>query len=262
MGNVFENIQDWLVAVDMGIHTNPRQVRNQKKVTGIHKKRVVSNYPIPHTYNDFRDYMSTYQLYLPYSNGLTLNASDIVGKSLSIDCYVDVRTGDIKYNIWLNTTIIASVSGHCRVNLPITRIDKDSNGLQAVSNIGQGIVTTTTGALMGGGVGAVVGAVTGIASGTLSTASQFNKPNPLTIQGGFGGGCSVDDPLGVYLIEYRPHIERPQSLITKYGLPCHKVDTIGNNTGYVKLSDCAVQGLATEEEKQMIRGALLSGCYI
>lgn len=117
---------DFITNID-AIASTPMRAIRARKVTGIHKKRILNGYVVPHRYNDFRDYMSAYQLYLPYVASISLDASQIVGNSLAVDCYLDVRSGSLKYTVILNgQTMIATASGSIRVDLPVTRIDKDT----------------------------------------------------------------------------------------------------------------------------------------
>lgn len=253
---------EWFDTLNTYVNT-PERVTRGRKVTGIHKKTVIASYSVGHRYNDFRDYMSTFILYLPYAPTITLNASEIVGHTLKIDLYLDVRTGALKYSIFKDSsTLITMVGGQIRVDLPVTRIDKETNGV----NIGTSALTTgvatVVGGVMTGGVGAVVGAGLGLASGGANLMTELKKPMPVQIQGGFGGGTCVDDPLGVYLIEYLPTIEIEPSVRNKYGKPCKKVDTIGNNSGWVECSDAIIGGTATESEKAEIIRLLQSGVIV
>lgn len=257
-------VVDWITKIDMLAHPVPTSISGTQ-VKKINKKRIVSSYPIRHRTNDFRDYMSSYLLYLPYASTISLNASDIIDNNLTIDCYLDVRSGQLKYTVSINSgkTIIAMVNGQIRVDMPVTRVDKDTNtGSQVLSSATGSIASTGVGLAVGGGVGAVVGAVGGVLGGTGALASDLMKPNPVSIQGGFNGGVNVDDALGVYLIEYIPSIEIDGTIRGKYGKPCKKVDRLGNNPGYVEVNEVDISGLATEEEKQDIKNRLMQGVYI
>lgn len=257
----------WLTEINNATETAPtgRNIYGDK-VIRCKKKRVVSNYIIPHRYNDFRDYQSTYILYLPYASSLNLNASDVVGQALTIDCFLDVRNGDIKYTIWIGGTVISTVIGKIRVDMPVTRVEHNTDLVQ----LAQGGLTTTTsavnGAVSGASVGGAIGGVVGGVASAISTGapmlSNFAKPNPCTVNGVYSGGSSIDDPKDIYLIEYVPTIEIDNSIRSKYGKPCNKVDTLGNNTGYVECSEVDIIGLASEEEKAEIKQRLLQGIYI
>lgn len=254
---------DFIANIDAISNTPMRAIR-ARKVTGIHKKRIINSAFIPHRNNDFRDYMSAFQLYLPYVASISLDASQIVGNSLTIDCYLDVRSGSLKYTVLLNgQTIIATASGSIRVDLPVTRIDKDTTtGAQLMQGATNLLTTTGAGAVMGGGVGAVVGGVVGAVNMGVSAYTQLKKPNPVSVSGGSGGSVQLDDPLGVYLIEYIPDIVIEPGIVGAYGRPSNKWATIGSNSGYVEVTDCRLNSTASESEKAEIIALLQSGVIV
>lgn len=127
----------------IGVARDRRHIRevHGDRVTHIKRKTILEGYGVAHKFNDFRDYYVQYILYLPFCNSIVLETPKILGKVLSIECYLDIRTAQGKYYIMADKTLISTASFECRINMPIT----STNPVQQAIDKAQGIYDTVQG---------------------------------------------------------------------------------------------------------------------
>ena len=203
-------------------------------------------------YNNYLDYQSQYQLFLPFVGFCDLNPSDVLekesGTSLIVEYNVDVYTGTVVYNVFKNDTnhLIMTASGNCAAMIPISNKDFSqalSGSLQAVA----GAVTGNMAAAAGGVMGAMGGMY-----GSMTT--KFNV----------SCAAGVMSPLSIFVKITRPVIGSKYNLGPYNGFPDMQVHTLTDlhGTGYAEI-DTKGKFLGsytcTKEELDEIKQLLESG---
>lgn len=92
-------------------------------------------------YNNFLDYRINTTLYLPFIGYVSLETYDVVDKTISINCQIDLISGDCVYKIYVDGSIKYQFTGNASYQLPVTSIDTTNvllkPALSAVSSIAQ-----------------------------------------------------------------------------------------------------------------------------
>lgn len=251
-----------------GTHT----VRGKKLATTIQQFNLTQKAINP-IFNDYRDYLCDYSIYLPFSGIHHLDADAILGKTLVIKADIDYLMGSILYHVSTSEFIndqsrvqdIYTFTGSCGIDLPISQADF-SGKYQAIMN---GIFTgigSVAGAATGGPAGAAMGATLlgGVGAGIQSIGSAGSALEPHYIQSGhLIPNVSAMSVLYPYMIVSKPIDHTPNIAHTK-GLPCHKTGTLSQFTGFTIATQCDLSGIqyATDDEKESIRSMLASGVYL
>ena len=214
----------------------------------------IFNYFLQPAYDDWRQYMSNYYLYLPYVGVVSLDAEKYVNHTVSADLIFDVRTGSLKYNILCDFTVLDSYAGNVRISMPVTAASPFAASMNRVVTATETAVGTV-GAVAGGNI---AGAITGAASGLM----EITKPLQKKSTGGYSPSTSIFDSLHVYLIAEAPEIYYGDGILDRYGKPDNRFVSIGSNSGYVEIADVDLKTSATESEQEEIKSLLLSGVVI
>lgn len=259
-----------------------------ERVKNIARKVVVANFGIERTYQDFRDTMARYYLYLPYADTIELENYKILGKTLSIEVLVDVRTGNLKWFVLADGCIVATVGGCARIDFPISAtnpmgqsaqirssasslvnglIDSAVTGARSMKNIGSsisnnGMNASTVGTIASG----IADSVQGLTTLAFNTIPQgitgLRKPSPTTFSSNYTSGTCCDDPRIIYLYKVMPNIEIDDGIRNNYGLPANRYDTIANHKGYVQIDDVKLKGNIPVDDKAEIIATLKNGIYV
>lgn len=237
-----------------------------KKLNRYIKKYDIGVMRIEREFNDYRDYMCDYSIYLPFSGIHKLDASIIVGQTLILKCDIDFLCGTILYHIIVNdnknTRDIYQFTGDCAIEIPITSEDYSQKYQAIVNGIFSG-VGMVAGSALGGPVGGA--AVAGATMSGLATAG-----NALTTQGQYMQtgklvpNSSALSCLQCYMIINKPISVTPAQIATVKGKPCHKVKTLSNCSGFTIASNVKLDGVAyaTDDDKAAIRSMLAQGVYL
>lgn len=219
-------------------------------------------------FNNFLDYQVKYSLYLPFVNTIDLEASAIIGKKIEIQCSVDLDTGGITYyiNVYKTQSLSSEkyqymvCKGRCGVEMPLGNTNARENSrnllMSSISMLGGMALTSATGNPAG-----VLTAALGGFKQALGTTERLSKGSTQ------GGIDSLYSAFSILLIVDKPKIN---SSATRYdyapikGRPLQKYGTIGDYSGFTKLSDVHVENIpdATESEKREIESLLLQGIII
>ena len=204
-----------------------------------------------------------------------LNASDIIGKSITIECAVDWITGDIVYNIKVSTgtcySVLYTFTGNAAVNLPLSATDytgKIESGIQTALGVatvaaGVAMAAPTSGASTalipaGGAItaGATAASATNMAMlGGATMAAKGgadylkNARGKTSTIGSIGGTAGVLSPMQCYFIVTRPKKVEADDYGKINGYPCMKSYKIGDLEGYILVDSCnwAIPGATAEE---------------
>lgn len=214
----------------------------------------IFNYFLQPAYDDWRQYMCNYYLYLPYVGVVGIDAEKYVNHMLSADLIFDIRTGSLKYNILCDATVLDSFAGNVRISLPVTAASPFSASMNKVVTATETTVGTVLNAASGNGVGAVRDAARGL--------MEIAKPVQKKSTGGYSPSTSIFDSLHVYLIAEAPEVYYGDGIQERYGYPDNQFETIGSFSGYVEIADAELQTRATETEQNEILTLLMQGVII
>lgn len=214
----------------------------------------IFNYFLQPAYDDWRQYMSNYYLYLPYVGVVGIEAEKYVNHMLSADLIFDTRTGSLKYNILCDATVLDSFTGNVRVSLPVTAASPFSASMNKVVTATETTVGTVLNAASGNVSGAVMDYVGGL--------TEIVKPVQKKSTGGYSPSTSIYDSLHVYLITETPEIIVDEGLKSNYGMPCNIWSSIGSHSGYLEVDDIRLRGAIPPDDKAEILNALKSGIYV
>ena len=250
-----------------------RRVRGVWRVDGM-KMKTLCTFNVVGKYKDFRDTMTRYYLYLPFSNTIELENAKILDKAVTVKCYIDVRTGALKYYIESNGTLIATSSGQVRLDMPCT----STNPMQRYQEIReqsrsevesrQNFVSSSIQSLLNknpmGIVSNAFNGELGLSNQAIHRANREALKRPLSTQfnGQYSPSTCIDDPLDIYLYTIEPNIEYDEGIKNNYGLPSNKWGVLGANSGYVEIDDIRLTGAIPQDDKAEIIATLQSGVYI
>lgn len=265
---------------------------NLDRVTSVNRVTMLGGYKVAPIYDDWRDTLTRYYLYLPFCGTVELENYKVLNKTLSIDCLFDVRTGNMKFYVLADECLINTATGSCRVDFPVSATNPVSKaqeirqgannivswGYDSIKSIGGSIKQgqkNTLGSMLNGGAdlpqqtlangGSVLGAVGGSLVSGIQTVPQalydIHKPSPTSFSGSYSGGTSIDDPLDFYLYMVVPSIEYDEGILSNYGRPCNTWATIGSQSGYIKCDDVKLTGDIPQEHKAQLINDLTRGIY-
>ena len=230
-------------------------------------------YKLPSGYNNFLDYQpyTTGVLYLPFVGFSQLDMTIFQpGKTMKIDCFVDITTGVIDYAVSLKNdkggySLIETHTGTCGINIPLS-YDDASNWLQNfVGDSIKGGVNT----IMSKGATSL-GQVASDASGSLldsfDTPTSYNVGSPSPCNGLFM-------PFEPHIVIRRPKYSRPSTYSKNVGYPCMKSYAPKDLSGFTVFQNPQItfghtknsegqKVLPTKEEMDMLYQLMTEGVYL
>lgn len=238
-----------------------------KKLNNTLKKYLIGSMGVHKVYNDFRDFLCEYSIYLPFSGIHRLDADVIVGNTLNIYADIDFLTGSILYHLIVldgaTSRDIYQFTGDCAIELPVTGNDYSTKYETIMNGIFSG-VGMVAGAMAGGPVGAMAGA----GGASALTAGLKTIGNAATVKGNYmqsgkliPNSCALS-VLYPYLIVSTPQDVSPDYTSVK-GRPTHKMMKLNVLSGFSIISNINLDSIsyATDEDKEAIRALLANGVY-
>ena len=238
-----------------------------KKLKNTLKKYTIGSMSIHKIYDDYRDFLCEYSIYLPFSGIHRLDADVIVGNTLQIYADIDFLTGTILYHLIVNDGYTArdiyTFTGDCAIELPITGNDYSQKYQSIMSGIFSG-VGMAAGAMLGGPMGAGAGAaLTNVAMSGLKTLG-----NAASVKGSYmQSGKLVPNSAALSVLYPYLIISKPQDVSPNYasvkGKPCHKMLSLSSLSGFSIVSNINLDSIAyaTDEDKEALRSLLANGVY-
>ena len=238
-----------------------------KKLKNTLKKYTIGSMSIHKIYDDYRDFLCEYSIYLPFSGIHRLDADVIVGNTLQIYADIDFLTGTILYHLVVNDGYTArdiyTFTGDCAIELPITGNDYSQKYQSIMSGIFSG-VGMAAGAMLGGPMGAGAGAaLTNVAMSGLKTLGNAASVKGNYMQSGkLVPNSAALSVLYPYLIISKPQDVSPNFASVK-GRPCHKMLPLSSLSGFSIVSNINLDSIpyATDEDKEALRSLLANGVY-
>lgn len=196
-------------------------------------------------------------LYLPYCGTVSINPDEFDGKSIHVVYHVDILTGACVVFVEDGSRVLVQSQGNILTAIPFTSKDfKSIFGavLGDAAAAGAALFALPTGGIS---AAAAVGIVGGAAMNSVN--SKLNMPH--------GGQCastagflSVQKP---YLIITRPAQCLPEDNAAYQGYPAYITATVGDLTGFIKISEAHFDGFTcTDGELKEIDRLLKEGVYV
>lgn len=216
---------------------------------------------IPEEWNSFLDYDATSaSLYLPFIGEVSLDISEIMGGSVSVQYTIDFFTGMCVANVscargfnldegfHVNSNAVHSYQGNCAINIPLSATDYGS------------LVGSLIGAASAGLSTGIAGAVGSLVS---SGVSGGFKPT-VTTKGSIGANAGFCGVLYPYIIITRPITAIPENYQTVHGFPSYVKNTLGEYQDLCVCYDIDLTNIngATENELNEIRQLCREGVYV
>jgi hypothetical protein len=200
-------------------------------------------------------------LYLPFVGMVALDM-DILAftKSLQIDGYVDILTGDIVYNVKYGAIRTSTYNGNLATKIPISSAGYDAIGVAAGSMTAIGGVASAIAAVVTGGGSAIAGLGVAAAGGMGAAKSaelhtMINGGNSSAI------GASLGTSPVALIIQNAPAEVNLLNYKNELGMPYFKVDRVSNCGGYVKCHDASISIPGDGEEQSAVNALMNEGFY-
>ena len=238
-----------------------------KKLNNTLKKYSIGSMGVHKVFNDYRDFLCEYSIYLPFSGIHQLDADVIVGNTLNIYADIDFLTGSILYHLVVldgaTSRDIYTFTGDCAIELPITGNDYSAKYEAIVNGIFSGV-----GMIAGAAAGGPIGAMAGAGGASALTAGLKTIGNAATVKGNYmqsgklvPNSCALS-VLYPYLIVSTPQDVSPDYTSVK-GRPTHKMLKLSLLSGFAIVSNINLDSIAyaTDEDKEALRSLLANGVY-
>ena len=223
-------------------------------------------------YNDFRDYNNfSFELHLPFSSPISLDARDIMNKTLTIKATCDAYAMQMRYYICIDGIVTQTVD--CSFGHQVAIMGNDYAG--KMKEVRQDIFNTATTA-----INIATGTVTqsetknqvatnidlaGASSGVgqiMGSLENLGKEPAKTMVGNFASGCAECDVLYPYLAITETVSVKPASLEATYGRPSNIIGRIGNVHGFTIASMTRLEVDSTSSERDEIINLLQGGIIV
>ena len=247
---------------------------------------------IYHRFNDWRDYICEYFLYLPFCGTLKLDAETVVGRDICVyyaidyttgtctayvttwdddgaECYIDSAPGNCSVDIPLSGVETATLTGelyNANENLKALKFNGIVGAVQGAFNMAGAAGSGSKLAAAGAGLQAGAGIVGAIHDKTVAEWNISHTQIPLKMIGSSSGCNSCQGELRPCVLIFYPETDdkfnRADYLHT-VGAACCESGTIGDYKGYAEIVNADLSGLAaTADEINMIRNQLSKGVYL
>lgn len=241
-------------------------------------------------FGDFRDFepYTTYELKVPFCGSVRLNASECVGKTITVSLAVDIESGSCTAFIYAGNELVESISGSCGVDIPISAVQQATLDSQifnasinqrqaktnAVLSVAKGVVNVGAGAYalskaktprqIGTSSSYLARSITDSAQDISNSMYNAERANynishveiPYKCVGAVSSGVCLSESLLCSLIKETPVMlddYDPVVYAKTIGYACCKSGKIGSESGMVVCSDVRIANCTlTKTEKDMI----------
>ena len=223
------------------------------------------------SYLDYEPYTKM-ALFVPYSGIHSVNADDIMGKTVNLIYHIDILTGSLVVFLKCGDSVLYEFNGACSSNIPVNSINYAStieNAIRIAVNIGTTVATagaaapatvaTQTGLQTAQNVGRAISLAGSTAEGALSM-----KPN-IDRAGSLGGTTGILGNQTPYFIVTRPRLCKPKDQNKIKGYPAFINYTISDleGKGYTEFDTILLTGMyLTDDEKNELERILEGGVYL
>lgn len=228
-------------------------------------------------YNDFRDFQNfEFELHLPFSSPIPLNAREIMNKTLTIKATCDAYAMQLRYYICIDGIVQKTID--CAFGHQVAIMGNDFAGKakevrQEMLSLGTNVVNLATGTLTSKISGNkkegytqsttidLTGAVSELASIGATINNIATEPKKTTV-GSFASGCAESDVLYPYLSITETASIKPANLVSTYGAPTNYIGKLGNLHGFTCAELVRLESNCLEEEKNEIIKCIAEGIIL
>lgn len=202
-------------------------------------------------------------LYLPFVGFVPIDM-DIAAftKSIQLDGYVDILTGDIVYNVKYGAARVSSYSGNLATKVPVSGAGYDAIGVSTGLMTVVGGAAAAIGGLLTAGIGtAVAGGLAAAVGGGVSAAKSAEFHTMINGSNSSAIGASLGTSPYAIIIQNEPSETDLTAFKASHGMPYYEVASIGSLSGYVKCFDASISIPGDGSEQDVVNGYLNSGFY-
>ena len=202
-------------------------------------------------------------LYLPFVGFVPIDM-DVAActKSIQIDGWVDILTGDIVYNVRYGGVRVSSFNGNLATKVPVSGAGYDAIGVSTGAMTVVGGAAAAIGGLITGGMGtAVAGGLAAAAGGGISAAKSAELHTMINGSNSSAIGASLGTSPYAVIIQNEPSETNLTAFQAAHGMPYFEVASIGSVSGFVKCYDASVSIPGDGEDQDVVNGYLNSGFY-
>ena len=206
----------------------------------------------------------TGELYLPFIGWVPLDM-DLAAfyKSIQLDGWVDILTGDIVYKVKYGGGWVSTYNGNIATKLPVTAASYDGVGVASgvITAIG-GLITAGATLATGGSAGLVAAGLATAAGGAAGAA----KSTELHTMINGGNSSAIGANLGLSPMVVVHQANPTETTLTAYktahGMPYFQVATLSSLSGYIKCADASVSIPGDGSEQDAVNAYLNNGFYL
>lgn len=206
----------------------------------------------------------TGELYLPFIGFVPIDM-DIMAftKSIQVDGWVDVLTGDIAYKIYYGGLWVATYNGNIATKLPVTGASYDGIGVAAgtITAIGGTIATAVAMATPGGVAKDLLKPLAAVAGGAAAAAKSAELHTMINGNNSSALGAELGTAPYVLVHQYVPAETNLTAFQAEQGMPYFEVATVSGLSGYVKCREASVEIPGSDGDKQEVNDYMNSGFY-
>jgi hypothetical protein len=202
-------------------------------------------------------------LYLPFVGFVSIDM-DVAAftKSIQIDGYVDILTGDIAYNVKYGAARVSTYNGNLATKVPVSGAGYDAIGVSTGAMTVIGGAAAAIGGLITGGMGtAVAGGLAAAVGGGVSAAKSAELHTMINGSNSSAIGASLGASPYAIILQNEPSETNLTAFQAAHGMPYYEVATIGSLSGYVKCFDASVSIPGDGDEQAIVNGYLNNGFY-
>lgn len=202
-------------------------------------------------------------LYLPFVGFVSIDM-DVAAftKSIQIDGYVDILTGDVAYNVKYGAARVSTYNGNLATKVPVSGAGYDAIGVSTGAMTVIGGAAAAIGGLITGGMGtAVAGGLAAAVGGGVSAAKSAEFHTMINGSNSSAIGASLGANPYAIILQNEPSETNLTAFQAAHGMPYFEVANIGSLSGYVKCFDASVSIPGDGDEQSIVNGYLNNGFY-
>ena len=202
-------------------------------------------------------------IYLPFVGFVPIDM-DVASftKSIQLDGYVDILTGDIVYNVKYGAARISTYSGNLATKVPVSGAGYDAIGVSTGVMTVVGGAAAAIGGLLTAGLGtAVMGGLAAAVGGGVSAAKSAEFHTMINGSNSSAIGASLGASPYAIILQNEPTETNLLAFQAAHGMPYFEVASIGSVSGFVKCYDASVSIPGDGEEQNVVNGYLNNGFY-
>lgn len=237
---------------------------------------------LPEYWQNFLDYNSSFQIWLPYIGFRQLKPDDILqatedsGGSLKVKYIIDLLTGCAVCEIVsvlqdrsdgrLVKHLLYSYNCNCFYSTPISGANFMSLYNQQLSATSSGIsnLVSSVGQMLGGGLAGAVGGLVNLFTGQQQAKREYETAKPEYGRAGNSGGSSgYFSHKKPYIVKSNPIGQTPKNYNSLEGVPSMIFRKLSDLEGYTEISAINLDSInASSAEKSELMNIMKSGFYI